>query len=52
MGMNELDKFLAKKVAEARAAGKSEDWVKGMTTAFNRYRSDRKEKAYGVRPNR
>ena len=47
--MNELDKFLAKKVAEARAAGKSEDWVKGMTTAFNR---DRKEKAYGVRPNR
>lgn len=52
MGVNELDKFLAKKVAEARAAGKSEDWVKGMTTAFNRYRSDRKEKAYEVRPSK
>ena len=45
MGVNALDEFLDKKVVEARAAGKTEDWIKGMTNAFNRYRSDKKENA-------
>lgn len=45
VGVNELDEFLARKVAQARADGKTEDWIKGMTTAFNRYRSDNRQES-------
>jgi len=47
---NELDSFLDRKVKEYRKQGKSEAWINGMKSAFNKYRSDKPKKEKAICP--